>query len=60
MATNENSATSDSNAAPTSLATWMNAGAGWQPTLQSRAGQGEFRMADMLTIAGVDPETRGQ
>lgn len=38
----------------------LNAGVEWSPTLPSRAGSGEFRMADMLTIAGVDPDTRGQ
>jgi len=32
----------------------------WRPTLPSRRGQGEFVMADMLTIAGVDPVTRDQ
>jgi hypothetical protein len=30
----------------------------WQPTLPSR--DDEFRMADFLTFAGVDPQTRGQ
>ncbi len=30
----------------------------WRPTLPSRTG--EFRMADLLTIAGVDPTSRGQ
>ena len=38
----------------------LNAGAGWRPTLPSRAGTGEFLMADMLTVAGVDPDSRGQ
>ena len=33
---------------------------GWRPTLPSAAGDGDFRMADLLTIAGVDPATRGQ
>jgi len=32
----------------------------WRPTLPSRAGSGEFLMADMLTVAGVDPGSRGQ
>jgi hypothetical protein len=31
---------------------------GWQPTLPSRTGA--FRMADFLTVAGVDPRSRGQ
>jgi hypothetical protein len=38
----------------------LNAGAGWRPTLPSHAGSGEFLMADMLTVAGVDPDARGQ
>lgn len=38
----------------------LNAGAGWRPTLPSRAGKGDFLMADMLTVAGVDPDSRGQ
>lgn len=38
----------------------LNAGRGWRPTLPSRRGAGEFAMADLLTVAGVDPETRGQ
>jgi len=33
---------------------------GWRPTLDSAGETGEFRMTDMLTIAGVDPVTRGQ
>lgn len=33
---------------------------GWRPTLPSRLGTGEFDMVDMLTIAGVDPDSRGQ
>ena len=32
----------------------------WRPTLPSAAGDGEFRMTDLLTIAGVDPASRGQ
>lgn len=32
----------------------------WQPTLPSAAGRGNFNMVDMLTIAGVDPVSRGQ
>lgn len=38
----------------------LTAGAGWRPTLPSRAGTGDFLMADMLTVAGVDPDSRGQ
>jgi hypothetical protein len=30
------------------------------PTLPSSAGAGEFRMVDLLTLAGVDPTSRGQ
>jgi len=41
---------------PTSI---LNAG-GWAPTLPSTSTAGEFVMADLLTIAGVDPATRGQ
>ena len=33
--------------------------AGWRPTLPGRAA-GDFDMVDLLTVAGVDPETRGQ
>lgn len=32
----------------------------WRPTLPTRSGDGDFRMADLLTIAGVDPTSRGQ
>lgn len=34
----------------------------WRPTLPTRSGQvtGDFRMADFLTFAGVDPTSRGQ
>ncbi len=32
----------------------------WEPTLPSRSGSDGFTMADMLTIAGVDPTSRGQ
>ncbi|TDO30432.1 hypothetical protein EV643_13846 [Kribbella sp. VKM Ac-2527] len=32
----------------------------WRPTLPSAAGTGEFRMVDLLTVAGVDPASRGQ
>jgi len=37
---------------------FLNAAPGWTPTLPSRTG--EFRMADLLTVAGVDPISRGQ
>jgi hypothetical protein len=35
---------------------------GWRPTLPTRSGRvtGDFRMADFLTFAGVDPTARGQ
>jgi Animal haem peroxidase len=39
---------------------WMNAQPNWRPTLPSRFGAGEFRMVDFLTLAGVDPASRGQ
>ncbi|WP_133804739.1 peroxidase family protein [Kribbella caucasensis] len=32
----------------------------WRPSLPSTAGTGEFRMVDLLTVAGVDPASRGQ
>lgn len=38
----------------------LNAGRDWRPSLPSRTGPGEFAMADLLTVAGVDPQTRGQ
>jgi hypothetical protein len=38
----------------------LTAGVGWRPTLASRVGTGDFFMADMLTAAGVDPDSRGQ
>lgn len=35
---------------------------GWRPTLPQRDGSTgtDFTMADLLTIAGVDPDSRGQ
>lgn len=37
-------------------------GGAWRPTLEQRSGSVgiDFTMADMLTIAGVDPDSRGQ
>jgi hypothetical protein len=32
----------------------------WRPTLPTRAGDDDFGMADLLTLAGVDPDSRGQ
>ena len=37
---------------------FLSAQPGWRPTLPTRAGDGDFRMVDMLTIAGVDPGSR--
>ncbi|MGI9623919.1 MAG: peroxidase family protein, partial [Acidimicrobiales bacterium] len=42
---------------PTSF---LNVDPTWRPTLPSRLGSGEFAMADLLTVAGVDPESRGE
>jgi hypothetical protein len=35
---------------------------GWRPTLPTRGGgvTGEFSMVDFLSLAGVDPTSRGQ
>jgi hypothetical protein len=37
-------------------------GTAWRPTLPQRNGTigADFTMADLVTIAGVDPESRGQ
>jgi hypothetical protein len=37
-------------------------GTAWRPTLPQRSGVtgGDFTMADLLTVAGVDPDSRGQ
>ncbi|MFT7648656.1 MAG: hypothetical protein ACI8Y4_003408 [Candidatus Poriferisodalaceae bacterium] len=32
----------------------------WRPELESRSGDGDFSMTDLLTIAQVDPASRGQ
>jgi len=45
---------------PTDPNSILNAGADWRPNLPSSFGSGEFHMTDMLTLAGVDPERRGQ
>lgn len=39
---------------------YLSAAPTWRPTLPSRFGSGEFRMVDLLTFAGVDPDSRGQ
>jgi hypothetical protein len=39
---------------------YLNAADEWRPTLPSRAGDGGFRMTDLLTFARVDPGSRGQ
>ena len=41
-------------------ASWLHGQPQWRPTLPSRAGAGEFDMVDLLTLAGVDPKSRGQ
>jgi len=39
---------------------YLSADRTWKPDLPSAAGAGQFRMADLLTVAGVDPASRGQ
>jgi hypothetical protein len=39
---------------------WLASDPHWRPTLPSRRGSGEFDMVDLLTLAGVDPRSRGQ
>ena len=41
---------------------YLNVDGGWRPTLPQRSGVtgDDFTMADLLTIAGVDPASRGQ
>lgn len=40
---------------------YLAADSDWQPTLPARSGDArEFGMADLLTVAGVDPVSRGQ
>ena len=39
---------------------FLSADPNWRPTLPTRSGDDDFRMVDMLTIAGVDPDSRGQ
>lgn len=39
---------------------FLSAKPSWRPTLPARNGAEAFGMADILTVAGVDPESRGQ
>jgi hypothetical protein len=40
---------------------YLGANPAWRPTLPRRSGAtGDFRMVDLLTFAGVDPDSRGQ
>jgi len=39
---------------------YLSADRTWKPDLPSAAGTGQFHMADLLTVAGVDPASRGQ
>jgi len=39
---------------------FLSASPRWTPTLPTRAGDGNFRMVDLLTFARVDPGSRGQ
>jgi len=39
---------------------YLNADDDWRPTLPTRAGDGNFRITDLLTFARVDPGSRGQ
>jgi hypothetical protein len=39
---------------------WLHGNRYWRPSLPSRRGLGEFDMVDLLTLAGVDPRSRGQ
>jgi hypothetical protein len=43
----------------TDPASWLCTHPRWRPTLESSSA-GDFRMTDLLTLAGVDPATRGQ
>ena len=43
----------------TDPASWLCTEPRWTPTLESDA-PGDFRMTDLLTLAGVDPASRGQ
>lgn len=37
---------------------FLSADPNWRPTLPTRSGDDDFRMVDLLTIAGVDPDSR--
>jgi hypothetical protein len=41
-------------------AAWLHGQPQWRPTLPSRRGADEFDMVDLLSLAGVDPKSRGQ
>ena len=43
----------------TDPASWLCTEPRWTPTLESKA-PGDFRMTDLLTLAGVDPASRGR
>jgi len=43
----------------TDPASWLCTNRSWTPTLESGT-PGDFRMTDLLTLAGVDPASRGQ
>jgi hypothetical protein len=42
----------------TDPASYLRSAPQWRPTLPTRSGDGDFRMVDFLTLAGVDPQSR--